>query len=149
WYDAAAYCRWRSLRDGVFYRLPRDVEYEKAARGADERLFPWGDHFDPAFCKMTQSRPGFSQIEPAGAFPIDESPYGIRDLAGGMRCWLADIEGEYPAEALAGEPEPARGSPRDQSGIRAVRGGSWTNAPSFSRSASRYRFFGLVRYVVT
>ncbi len=91
---ARAYARWLAARTGRPWRLPTGAEWEKAARGADGRLYPWGDTFDAVFCKMRDSRPGPARPEPVGAFSADESPYGIRDLAGGMAEWTApDAEG--------------------------------------------------------
>jgi len=144
WFDACAYAAWRGARDGMPYRLPMDVEWEKAARGVDGRFFPWGDRFDPTFAKMRSSRPGFFQPEPVGAFPLDESPYGVRDLAGSMRCWTADVHGElWPGQALA-DPEPAPGR-RDVSGARVQRGGAWRGTIHGCRSATRHRVFASFR----
>jgi serine/threonine-protein kinase len=145
WFDAMAYCRWLSERDGMTYRLVEELEWEKAARGVDGRSFPWGDHFDPTFCKMRHSRPGFSQTEPVGAFPIDESVYGARDLGGSLRCWTADLHGELSAAAALAEEEPADGARRDLVGMRASRGGSWLHLELHCRAASRYRHFTLNR----
>jgi eukaryotic-like serine/threonine-protein kinase len=143
WFDAMAYCRWKSTQDGVFYRLPAEVEYEKAARGVDERIFPWGNFFDPLFCKSIDSRAGFPQLEPVGAFPIDESPYGVRDLAGSTRCWMADIHSELDLTRAMIELEDA---PNEASRFRVVRGGSWLHSMPPSRSASRARFLRTTRY---
>ncbi len=145
WFDAMAYCRWRGERDGAVYRLPTEAEWEKAGRGADRRFFPWGDGFDPTFCKTRESRPGYAQPEPVGAFPIDESPYGVRDLAGGMRCFMLDVHGEIAAEEALRAPEPSPDVPRDQVGVRMVRGGAWLNAPIVARCASRSRVFATFR----
>ena len=68
WFDAVAYCRWRSDREGTPIRLPTEMEWEKAARGTDGRVFPWGDHFDSTFCLMLSSRPFMPQPEPVGTF---------------------------------------------------------------------------------
>jgi serine/threonine protein kinase/formylglycine-generating enzyme required for sulfatase activity len=143
WFDALAYCRWRSERDGVAYRLPTEAEYEKAARGVDERHFPWGNHFDPLFCKTMDSRQGFCQMEPVGAFPFDESPYGVRDLAGSMRAWVADIYGELSWEEASREDEA---SAESQGSVRVVRGGSWIHPMPPCRAASRSRFLATARY---
>ncbi|MFB6263069.1 MAG: protein kinase, partial [Bradymonadaceae bacterium] len=84
--DAEAYCRWRSERDGRDYRLPTADELEKAGRGVDGRYFPWGNDFVETYCKMRDSRPeNPPQPEPVGAFEEDVSPYGVRDLAGGVK----------------------------------------------------------------
>jgi serine/threonine protein kinase/formylglycine-generating enzyme required for sulfatase activity len=140
WFDAAAYCRWRGERDRVWYRLPTEAEWEKAARGADGRVFAWGDKFDPTFCKMKESRPGLPQPEPVGAFPMDESVYGVRDLTGGMRTWTADVHGLVSAEeALAG--------PEEAAGPRVNRGGAWNIPMLRCRTAARFRNFANDRYV--
>jgi eukaryotic-like serine/threonine-protein kinase len=144
WYDARAYAAWASAR-GPAVRLPTEVEYEKAARGVDERIFPWGDRFDGSFAKMRESRPGFPQPELAGAFASDESPYGVRDLGGGMACWAADLHGELGADAAMAVPEPPPGSPLELGGERFIRGGSWTASAEECRSASRVRYFGAFR----
>ena len=104
--QAQAYCRWRSGVDGRSYRLPTDAEWEKAARGVDERVFPWGDRFDPTFCKNADATREKSQPEPVGAYPTDRSPYGVRDMAGGIREWCDSWFSEKDS-------------------LRLVRGGSW------------------------
>jgi len=119
WDDAQAYVAWRSARDGVAWTLPKEQQLEKAARGADGRLFPWGDGFDASLCRMRASRPGRPQPEPVGAFATDVSPYGVRDLAGGIREWCGD-------EAYGGHPKR-----------RPVRNGSWFSYARYCRSASR------------
>jgi serine/threonine-protein kinase len=137
WFDAVAYCRWRATREGTAIRLPTEVEWEKAARGTDGRFFPWGDRFDPTFCLMRESRPHTPQPEPTGTFPTDESPYGVRDLAGVMREWVADSTGERSAEQMLAEPEPPPDTPRGESTLRRVRGGSWSAEGKWARAATR------------
>ncbi len=94
--DARAFAAWRSERDGVPYRLPLEAEWEKAARGLDHRLFPWGDVFDASFCVMSESSPDVPDLPAVGAVPTDCSPYGVRDLAGGVRDWCEWDEGLPP-----------------------------------------------------
>ncbi|MBI4952938.1 MAG: SUMF1/EgtB/PvdO family nonheme iron enzyme [Myxococcales bacterium] len=137
WFDARAYCRWLSAREGVPVRLPGEAEWEKAARGLDGRFFPWGDHFDATFCLTRHSRPFLHQPEPIGTFPSDESPYGVRDLAGGMREWVGDLFGEHDCAELESEPEPEPGTERGASSPRIVRSGAWNVTREWSRSASR------------
>ncbi|MEZ4467956.1 MAG: SUMF1/EgtB/PvdO family nonheme iron enzyme [bacterium] len=87
--DAEAYAAWRSRRDGVAYRLPTEDEWEKAARGADGRIFPWGDHFDPTFCRMRTSVPG-DLPRPVGSYPdvaLWRPGHGRRGA--GVGGWLA------------------------------------------------------------
>jgi serine/threonine-protein kinase len=87
WRDALACCAWRSARDGRLYTLPHEDEFEKAARGVDARVYPWGNEIDACFCHTNFSLPGGMSPLPVGSFPIDASPYGVRDLAGGAATW--------------------------------------------------------------
>jgi serine/threonine-protein kinase len=137
WFDALAYCRWRSAREGTQVRLATEAEWEKAARGTDGRFYPWGDRFDPTFCHMRESRPFVQQPEPVGMFPTDESPYGVRDMAGGVREWMGDIHGSQTAEALNAEAEPSPDTPRGETSMRRVRSGAWNVDSRWARAASR------------
>ncbi|MEQ9319376.1 MAG: SUMF1/EgtB/PvdO family nonheme iron enzyme, partial [Polyangiaceae bacterium] len=119
WRDAEAYAAWASSRDGVRYRLPREKEFEKAARGVDGRFYPWGDGFDRTLCKMGDSRRGRARPEAVGTFKTDVSVYGVRDTAGSMRDWCGDASFD------------------DDQTLRPVRGGSWNYDPRFCRSACR------------
>ncbi len=123
--DARAYCRWRSKGDGRNYRLPTENEWEKAGRGVDGRLFPWGDRFDATFCKMQQSRAHVSRLEPVGRFVDDASPYGIRDLSGGVHEWC--------------EPSDS------QSEQMAIRGGAWNQGKRACRLASTRQISGDIK----
>ena len=121
--DAVVYLLWRSERDGTAYRLPTDAEWEKAARGVDGRFYPWGDRFDHAFCKTDESRAERAAPEPVGAFPVDCSPFGVRDMAGGMREWC---------DSWFDEPR----------GLKVVRGGAWNLSESYARVCNRYGVSG-------
>ncbi|MEM1347538.1 MAG: bifunctional serine/threonine-protein kinase/formylglycine-generating enzyme family protein [Myxococcota bacterium] len=123
--DADAYAAWRSAKEGRRYRLPTEDELEKAGRGTDARLFTWGDRFDATFCKMRFSRPFMSQGEPVGVFPKDVSPYGVRDLCGGVREWCAADSSEDLQ--------------------RPLKGGSWDQDQRASRLASRLRILAAAR----
>jgi serine/threonine-protein kinase len=145
WFDAVAYCRWLGRREGAEIRLATEAEWEKAARGADGRVYPWGNRFDPTFCLMRESRPFPTQPEPIGSFATDESPYGVRDMAGGMREWVADVFGERSAAILAAQAEPDPGTARGESGWRMARGGNWMSDRVWARSASRGGLYALTR----
>jgi serine/threonine-protein kinase len=145
WFDARAYCRWMEKRASAPIRLATELEWEKAARGADGRVYPWGDRFDPTFCKMRDSRAFAPQPEPIGTFPTDESPYGVHDMAGGMREWVGDIFGQRERTELDAEPEPADGSERAESSWREIRSGSWSQDHKWARSASRGGWYALTR----
>lgn len=94
WHDAVAYVAWLNREgaaagDPFEYALPAEREWEKAARGADGRWFPFGDQFQPTFVKSRFAR---DRVIPEWTmrFPVDESPYGVFDLCGGMWEWCAD-----------------------------------------------------------
>ena len=115
--DAEAFCAWRGRLDGVRYRLPTELEWEKAARGADARAFPWGNAWEPTYCKSAHSRIGSPSPEPCGSYPQDRSPYGVMDLAGGVADWTSTT--------TAGND-------------RICRGGSWQRLDVHARAASRH-----------
>ena len=120
-YDAEMFAAHQAKKTGLRLRLPTEEEWEKAARGADGRFFPWGNGFDPSFCKMALSRPGRPQPEPVGSFPVDESPYGMRDAAGGIREWT-DSFFDRAQET------------------RTLRGGAWYFNPHYCRLAFRHGY---------
>lgn len=91
WNDARAYCKYMSNQykgKGWRFRLPEDWEWEKAARGVDGRYFSWGNAFDYRFCSMANSKKGKREgPDSVGSFPLDESVYGVRDIAGNVSEW--------------------------------------------------------------
>lgn len=129
WHGATAFAQWEAARSGLPWRLPWELEREKAARGVDGRPFPWGDHLDPTFANMCDSHPDGPTPSVVDSFPIDEGPYGVRGMAGNVRDWCKDAYRQEGPTIVDGRflPRAAGGS------NRAVRGGAFT---AYRRSAS-------------
>jgi len=85
--DAETYAAWLSEMTGRTWRLPSELEWEKAARGLDGRRFPWGDDWDPA--RLNSHDRGPFDTLPVGAFPTGASPFGLLDAAGQVFEWTA------------------------------------------------------------
>ncbi|MEQ1506408.1 MAG: bifunctional serine/threonine-protein kinase/formylglycine-generating enzyme family protein, partial [Myxococcota bacterium] len=138
WDGARAYAAWEAARTGQPWRLPFELEREKAARGVDGRTFPWGAFFDPSWCCMRESHVHQPLPERVGTRPVDEGPYGAVDLAGNVHEWCADVFDP------AGPRAPGPAAPLDRSGLvvdggddvgRSLRGGSWHSGERWARSA--------------
>jgi formylglycine-generating enzyme required for sulfatase activity len=93
--DAEDYAAWLSAKTGQSWRLPSELEWEKAARGTDGRRFPWGDTFDPE--RLNSHDRGPFDTTPVGSFPMGASPYGVLDMAGQVFEWTATptTQGRY------------------------------------------------------
>lgn len=126
WFDAQAYCEWRSRRDGLDYRLPTSREWEKAARGVDGRWFPWGSRFDASLCNTRESRRDNPAIASIHEFETDVSVYGVYGMAGNVRDWTC-------TEERQGEGQGAQV-------FRVVRGGAWYGGRMSARVADRFWF---------
>lgn len=91
WHAARAYARWLAERTGQAWRLPHEVEWEKAARGTDARHFPWGAGADPARACIWSSRQTSDGPASVADFTADESPYGCRHMAGNVHEWCGNV----------------------------------------------------------
>jgi len=88
WYDAMAYCEWLSKRTARKYSIPNEAQWEKACRGGNKSVYPWGDVFDPTRCNHGQQ-----SLAPVDAYP-EQSEYGCFDLVGNVRQWTTTLWGE-------------------------------------------------------
>jgi serine/threonine-protein kinase len=135
WDAAMAYAAWESARTGQSWRLPGELEWEKAGRGVDGRLFPWGDHFDASWAALEDSHEGEAKVLPIATFPTDVSVYGVRGLAGNVRDWCLDAWIPDGPTIVNGRVPPADPGPVDCWKVR--RGGSWGDMPGRARLADR------------
>lgn len=117
--DARAYATWLSETTGRVWRLPTELEWEKAARGVDGRRFPWGDAWKPALLNSHDTGP-FDTL-PVGSFRAGASPFGLWDAAGQVFEWTASPDGQAGAERFL------------------VKGGSWDDSGcGICRPAARH-----------
>ena len=142
WFGASAYAAWWAARTGQPWRLLDELEWEKGARGVDGRIHPWGDAFDPSWCCMRDSH-AKARLASVHAFPDDVSVYGLRGMAGNVLDWtcstfVTDGHAQDLARHVIVEND-------DPSPRRVVRGGSWNDAASSTRCATRYNLDPTIR----
>jgi formylglycine-generating enzyme required for sulfatase activity len=131
WHDALAYCAWLSQKTGKSYRLPTEAEWEKAARGIDERLWPWGQDWGAAKCNSKES--GLGRSTPVGQYsPQGDSPYRVADMAGNVWEWCSSLYAPYPYKLDDGRED------LKPDGDRVLRGGSFSSDPRLVRCSCRY-----------
>jgi formylglycine-generating enzyme required for sulfatase activity len=161
WWDAVRYCNWRSRQEGLEecydedtgecdfsrngYRLPTEAEWEFAARGGYEGTwYPWGDKIsrDDANYDGVGEADRWYATAPAGCFPANG--YGLHDIAGNVYEWCHDwYHEEYYARSPESDPVgPGTGT------YRVLRGGSWSDYPSYLRCANRSYGDPAVRYAI-
>ncbi len=146
WHDALAYCNWLTerlrqwpdtpaelrevLQNGGCITLPSEAEWEKAARGGDKRIYPWGNDFDVDYANVGETDIGGTS--PVGAFPGGASPFGLLDMSGNVWEWTSSIFKPYEYKK-----DDDREDLSDSYSRRVVRGGSWYYGPVNARVAYR------------
>jgi formylglycine-generating enzyme required for sulfatase activity len=138
WYECVAYSRWLSAETGQLYRLPTEAEWEKAARGVDGRVYPWGNEFEAIRLNAREGDQKVCTSTPVGIYPGGASPFGLFDCAGNVWEWCATRwkkhfpynadQDEWQVDYLEGK------------NLRALRGGSWNYKAEVARCGYRFKF---------
>jgi formylglycine-generating enzyme required for sulfatase activity len=146
WYDARATCQWLNdlhgaeLPEGYRFRLPTETEWEKAARGLQERVWPWGDTFDPALSNCREGGP-IGTVPVGASSPQADSPYGVADMSGNIWEWTTTLWGADKDNPSFVYPyNPADGREDLDAGpevYRIIRGGSYKDDIKGVRTAVR------------
>jgi formylglycine-generating enzyme required for sulfatase activity len=141
--DAIKFCNWLSTRERRKYRLPTEAEWEYAAKGNDNRKFPWGNqegrgdlaNFADKNTVFAWSDHeidcGYAESSPVGSFPLGASPFGIEDMAGNVWEWCLDYYEAYRPGPKINPRGPTSGAKR------VYRGGSWKSRFSSLRTTVR------------
>jgi toxoflavin biosynthesis protein ToxD len=132
--DADAYAAWLTHRTGHPWRLPTEAEWEHAAKGPENREFPWGDAFDPAAANTRET--GVHTTTPVGAFPAGRASCGAYDMGGNVEEYVADIYAPYPAG-----PYVADHLVETMGSYRIARGGSFCRFGDLTRTRRRHGAF--------
>lgn len=135
WYGAKSYC------EAIGRRLPTEAEWERAARGPQNTLYPWGSTFTMEFAKTSRPRPEDPSLAGAvavGSYASGASFYGMLDMAGNVAEWVSDWYSPTYYTQLNQSGQPVLNPMGPPAGTeKVVRGGSWDTVPFFARSVHR------------
>ncbi|MGK4585258.1 formylglycine-generating enzyme family protein [Kitasatospora sp. HPMI-4] len=138
--DAVAFAAWLAERSGLEITLPSEEQWERAARGADLREYPWGDHFTPNHANM--DRHSLGTTAPVGSYPKGASAFGLLDMAGNLDEWTATEYHPYPG----GGPEVPVEETHALSRF-VTRGGGWNHCRDAGRCARRHGVYQAPAFV--
>ncbi|HEY9077090.1 MAG TPA: formylglycine-generating enzyme family protein [Anaerolineaceae bacterium] len=132
WYDALEFCRWLTQITRLPIRLPGEAHWEKASRGIEGEIYPWGrsvpDSTRANYGNNNQNTTPIGRFSPAG-----DSPFGIADASGNVREWTSTLFAPYPYIASDGRES------LQTNGMRVLRGGSWIDGRKDIRTAARMK----------
>lgn len=135
WADAKKFCEWASARTQRTVFLPSEAEWEKAARGTDGFIYPWGDSWDASKCNSSDSNTGGTR--PVTKFPEGVSPYGALDMVGNVWEWTSSLFVPYPYQN-----DQAHENQDINAGTRVRRGGSFNDSHYLKGVRAAVRFGG-------
>jgi serine/threonine-protein kinase len=134
WFDAMAFCQWESARQGRIMTLPTEEEWEKAARGADGRVYPFGNIFETAHGNFFGTFEAGMRPSRTDEIPTDESPYGIRGMGGNIRDWCLNDAGSEQVDWRA-----MRGGAFGSTDYNSCTGSMWGTTPDFVHMFNGFR----------
>ncbi|MBV7329836.1 SUMF1/EgtB/PvdO family nonheme iron enzyme [Chloroflexi bacterium TSY] len=117
WYEAVAFCNWLSKKLRRSVTLPSEAQWEKAARGTDERRYPWGGELTTEHANWYETE--IHTTSAVGVFPQGKSPHGCLDMAGNVWEWTSSLYKDYPYDPTDGREDP------EAEGRRVLRGGAF------------------------
>ena len=140
WEEAQTFCRWMTDATGRTVRLPSEAEWEKAARGTDGRLYPWGDAWNRAALNTSDGGSGLTEAVTSHS-PAGDSPYRACDMAGNVWEWTADWYAEDTHQkAVASGGVPCDPPGPDSGTHRVLKGGSHFQRQNSTRAATRHKY---------
>lgn len=137
WYEVVAYCAWLKAKTGRNFRLPSEAMWEKAARGTEGNIYPWGNQWNPL--NLNANETGINRTSAVGMFPDGKSPYDVWDASGNVFEWCSTVWGNYPFQAKVYEEE------LQAKDTRIWRGGAFVPIQQRTRTAYRYYYLPYVR----